>query len=88
MSETHIRVSPLPPGIMPFGLSRTEAAWLIGVSPTMWDSLVRDGLMPKPKRIGSRTIWDRAAVERAWGAIPEEGSETHSQKDVWSDLKV
>lgn len=74
--DAPLRVSPLPPGVMPFGLSRVEAAWLIGVSTTMYDAMVRDGRMPKPKRIGARTIWDRAAVERAWSAIAAEGEET------------
>jgi predicted DNA-binding transcriptional regulator AlpA len=74
-TEAPLRVSPLPPGIMPFGLSRVEAAWLIGVSTTMWDAMVRDGRMPKPKRIGARTIWDRAAVERAWSVIASDGDE-------------
>lgn len=87
-TEEPLRVSPLPPGIMPFGLSRVEAAWLVGVSTTMFDAMVKDGRMPKPKRIGARTIWDRGAVERAFSAIAEDESEGEPKKDVWSDLQV
>jgi predicted DNA-binding transcriptional regulator AlpA len=40
------------------GLSREEAAIYIGVSPSLFDDLVRSGSMPKPIRIKSRTVWD------------------------------
>ena len=49
----------LPPTLAPRGLSRTEAAAYIGVSPTLFDHLVRDRRMPPPKRINARTVWDR-----------------------------
>ena len=40
------------------GLSRQEAALYIGVSPSLFDILVKSGQMPKPLRIKRRTIWD------------------------------
>jgi predicted DNA-binding transcriptional regulator AlpA len=40
------------------GLSREEAATYIGVSPSLFDELVKSGAMPKPIRIKSRTVWD------------------------------
>jgi predicted DNA-binding transcriptional regulator AlpA len=40
------------------GLSREEAATYIGVSPSLFDQLVKSGAMPKPIHIKSRTVWD------------------------------
>ena len=40
------------------GLSRVEAAEYIGVSPTLFDTLVKAKQMPKPIRAMSRVIWD------------------------------
>ena len=40
------------------GLNREEAATYIGVSPSLFDELVKSGAMPKPVRIKSRTVWD------------------------------
>ncbi len=61
----------LPEGVLPRGLSRVEAARYIGVSPTLFDEMVRDGRMPGPKRINSRTIWDRRQVDNAFDALPD-----------------
>ena len=34
-----------------FGLCREEAASYVGVSATLFDEIVKDGRMPKPKRV-------------------------------------
>ena len=47
------------------GLGRVEAASYIGVSPSLFDQMVKDGRMPSPKRINSRTIWDRFSLDGA-----------------------
>jgi predicted DNA-binding transcriptional regulator AlpA len=47
------------------GLSRIEAAIYIGVSPSKFDQLVRDGRMPQPGRIDSRVIWDLHELDPA-----------------------
>ena len=68
-------------GLAPLGLSRVEAAAYIGVSPTTWDAMVRDGRMPRPKLIrhdaGSdtrgRPVWSRPAIDAAFAALPERG---------------
>lgn len=57
----------------PKGLSRLEAARHIGVSPSTFDAMVKDGRMPKPKTIGSRVLWDRVKVEAYFDALPEQG---------------
>lgn len=56
----------------PRGLSRVEAARYIGVGPSKFDQLVKDGRMPKPKRIDGRTIWDRIALDAAFSALPDD----------------
>ena len=57
--------------IEPRGLSRVEAAAYVGVSPSMFDIMVRDGRMPGPKRINSRVVWDRRRLDKAFDALPE-----------------
>lgn len=59
----------LPPSLPPRGLRRTEAAAYIAVSVGTFDQMVREGVMPAPKRYGSRTIWDRLAVDAAFAAL-------------------
>lgn len=56
----------------PRGLCRDEAARYIGVGPTKFDEMVADGRMPKPKRIDSRTVWDRVALDVHFNALSEE----------------
>lgn len=55
----------------PRGLSREEAARYIGVGSTLFDEMVADGRMPKPKRINSRTVWDRVALDIAFTSLPD-----------------
>lgn len=58
----------------PRGLSRDEAARYVGVGPTLFDEMVADGRMPRPKRVNSRTIWDRVALDIAFTALPDKNS--------------
>ena len=61
--------SSLPPSLAPRGLSREQAAEYIGMSTTAFDRLVQDGLMPKPKRIFARVVWDIRQVDAAFSAL-------------------
>lgn len=54
----------LPYNLPPLGLSRTEAAAYIGVSPSLFDTMVKDERTPKPKKVNSRTIWDIRQVDK------------------------
>ncbi|CCV08648.1 conserved hypothetical protein [Mesorhizobium metallidurans STM 2683] len=58
----------------PRGLTREEAARYIGVGTTLFDEMVADGRMPKPKRINSRAVWDRVALDIAFTSLPDKGS--------------
>lgn len=57
----------------PRGLSREEAARYVGVSTTKFDQMVSDRRMPKPKKIDSRVIWDRIALDAAFSDLPDQG---------------
>ncbi|MCX5579960.1 helix-turn-helix transcriptional regulator [Kaistia terrae] len=64
------QTNPLPLSLPPRGLSRTMAAAYIGVSPSLFDEMVKDGRMPKPKLINSRTVWDRFGLDESFAALP------------------
>jgi predicted DNA-binding transcriptional regulator AlpA len=55
--------------LLPRCLSRCEVAYYSGISPTLFDEMVKDGRMPKPIRINSRTVWDRHAIDAAIDAL-------------------
>ncbi|MXP62774.1 hypothetical protein E0493_05345 [Roseomonas sp. M0104] len=63
----------LPPTLQPLGLCRAAASAFLGISTTTFDQMVQDGRMPGPKRIGSRKVWDRRALEVAFSALPGDG---------------
>jgi hypothetical protein len=60
----------LPSSLPPRGLCRVQAAAYVGVSATLFDAMVVDGRMPKPKRINARTVWDLRQLDIAFDAIP------------------
>jgi excisionase family DNA binding protein len=63
----------LPPNLAPRGLSRAEAAAYVGVSVGTFTLMVGDGRMPPPKVIGTRLVWDRLALDRAFAELPDAG---------------
>jgi predicted DNA-binding transcriptional regulator AlpA len=69
--------SALPFSLPPRGLSRLQAAEYIGVSPSHFDKLIRDHVMPPPKRLGGRVVWDRKQLDEALDALDAESA--------WSD---
>ena len=62
----------LPASCPPRGLSRVQSAEYVGVGPTLFDEMVRDGRMPPPKRINGRTVWDRLELDEAFAALPSD----------------
>ncbi len=62
-----------PIAYAPRGLSREEAARYVGVGSTKFDEMVKDGRMPKPKRVDGRTVWDRIALDAAFTDLPDDG---------------
>jgi predicted DNA-binding transcriptional regulator AlpA len=69
-------VSCLPLSLAPRGLSRVQAAEYVGIGPTKFDEMVRDGRMPRPKRIDGRTVWDRLKLDEAFAALDDDGAIT------------
>lgn len=61
----------LDPAYPPRGLARDEAARYVGVGVTLFDEMVADGRMPKPKRVNSRIVWDRLALDGAFTDLPD-----------------
>lgn len=78
------RLASLPLSLPPRGLSREESATYIGVSPTKFDQLVEDRLMPQPKIIGGRRVWDRLALDAAFSALPDADGNADHPEDIWS----
>jgi predicted DNA-binding transcriptional regulator AlpA len=78
-SGRHVAPS-LPPSLPPRGLSRVESAFYIGVSPSLFDEMVKDGRMPKPLRVNSRVIWDRWEIDPAFAALKDQ-----PQTNSWDD---
>lgn len=66
------RSDSLPMSLPPLGLGREVAAQMLGISAVKFDELVKDGRMPKPKRIDARRVWDRREIELAFSALPAE----------------
>jgi predicted DNA-binding transcriptional regulator AlpA len=68
------------------GLSRNEAAMYIGISANKFEELVRDGRMPRPKRIDGRKVWDVRDLDMAFDALPSENPQ--SQGSSWDDFRA
>jgi hypothetical protein len=45
--------------------------------------MVRDGRMPKPKRIDSRTVWDRNQLDEHFAALEDE---QQADRGGWENL--
>lgn len=68
------------------GLRREDAAAYIGISPVKFDDWVKRRLMPHPKRQDGVVIWDRFALDLAFGTLPDDSDDTDAE--VWKDLKA
>jgi predicted DNA-binding transcriptional regulator AlpA len=66
------------------GLSRTDAARYIGISPSKFDTLVKDGRMPRPKRLDGRVLWDVVTLDLAFDCLPEDSAPEAA--NTWADL--
>ena len=71
--------SPLVPLRIYRGLRRSEAARYVGVSPSKFDELVKDGRMPGPFHVDACTIWDVNDLDPAIDALKD--SETRNPWD-------
>jgi len=61
--------------ILPRGLNRRQSAFYLGIGTTKFDEMVKDGRMPKPRVIDTRTVWDRYELDDAFEALPHREEE-------------
>jgi predicted DNA-binding transcriptional regulator AlpA len=73
-----------PHAYPPRGLSREEAARWVGISPSLFDQMVKDGRMPEPKLINSRVVWDRFLLDQAFHDLPDRSPKDAAAGDDWS----
>lgn len=67
-----------------FGLPELEAAAAVGISQTHFRHLVDEHLMPQPRIVGGKLIYDCDELRAAFKAMPHRGNE---QEDTWADVK-
>jgi excisionase family DNA binding protein len=58
----------------PRGMSAEEASRYLGIGRTKFEEMVRDGRMPKAKKIDGRRVWDRFALDVYFADLPDEDS--------------
>ena len=81
------RLSSLPPGCLPAGLSRVQAAEYVGISATTFDLMVQEGSMPLARRIRNRKVWLRHELDDFVLKLPIDGDSDRGD-DPWSRMKV
>ena len=70
--------------IEPRLLRRERAAQYLDISPNSFDKLVRDGVLPSPKKLESFKVWDRSDLDALADALPYQGSESVADT-TWDD---
>lgn len=68
-----------------FGLGRVEAAAAIGVSATTFDGLVDDHLMPAPRLVRGRLVWDVDELRASFKALPKR-DDAPAEVDTWAGV--
>jgi excisionase family DNA binding protein len=73
------------------GLSEPEAAIYLSLSPSFFRRLVDQGVMPRPRVVGGRRIWDVEELDIAFKALPREGRDETpfggEGGNTWADYK-
>jgi predicted DNA-binding transcriptional regulator AlpA len=74
----------------PVGLSSAEAAALLGVSESLFCRAVQTGLMPRPRELFGRLLFDAEEVIAAYRRLPRRGDtgESGGAGDQWGDVAV
>jgi predicted DNA-binding transcriptional regulator AlpA len=74
----------LPPTLTPRLIGREAAAAYISVSPGLFDRMVEDGTMPRPRLLGGRRKgWDVRELDVAVDRLPVEPG---GEDDTWADV--
>jgi hypothetical protein len=73
------------------GLDEGEAAMYLSLSPSFFRRLVDGRVMPRPRIIGARRIWDVDELDAAFKALPREGGDDEvafeAEGSSWADFK-
>lgn len=73
------------------GLSESEAAIYLSLSPAFFRRLVEQKIMPSPRLAGRRRIWDIEELDIAFKALPREGGDETTfgvaDGDSWADYE-
>ena len=70
-----------------FGLPELEAAAAIGVSQTKFREMVAAKLMPEPRLVSGKLVYDVDELRAAFKALPHRGEETGAREDTWADVR-
>ena len=77
------RQTALPPTLPPRLIGRDQAAAYINVSPTTFDAMVEDGLMPAARILpGRRRAWDVYELNGAVDRLPRDRDPDATWEDV------
>ena len=68
------------------GLSREEAAFIVGVGTSLFDQMVVAGKLPASKKLGGRVLWDRIQIDRALDKLFDSGGPAGDKEVIneWS----
>lgn len=66
----------------PRGLRREDAARYIGISPTLFDRMRKEGRIPAPRDMFGVMIWDRHALDSLFGDQKYTAA-NDNQDDYW-----
>lgn len=77
--------APKPDRFLALGLGQADAAAFVGVSATTFRAMVEDGRMPRPRRVGTRRLWNRREIEAAFDALPAEGEDAAGEANEWDE---
>ena len=86
--QATVRANVLPTNLPPRGLCREHAAAYVGVGYSKFDEMVKGGLMPPPKLVGSRKVWDRMAIDKAFAKLPDSEGKTSKMNNPWDDISA
>jgi hypothetical protein len=63
------------------GLSRVEAAMYLGISPSKFDGMRKDGRIGPEKVIDGRKVFDVRMLDEIFDALPDEN---HDEAEDWT----
>lgn len=75
----------LPLSLAPIGLNREQAAAFVGFSVTLFDEMVEDKRMPKPRMGNSRVVWDVDELRIAFKRLPRQGGDNDDANE-WDEV--